>query len=147
MRTRGILTLALAALIVVAIPLSASAASFSQVRTAVDNNFQTVIWQDDQSINAGYNEYITWTMNYNHWDQNAAGLRPRLNWDSSSSEEGSNLPDHTMIYLESYNVGGSSKVDGYGTSVPLHMSCTFHQDYYPYSNSIGQTSKPDFTVV
>ncbi len=147
MRTKGILTLALTALIVAAIPLAASAASFSQIRTAVDNNFVTYIWQDDQSITASYNEYITWTMNFNHWDQNAQGLNPRLNWDSSSSTEGSNWPDYTMNYLQSYNAGGSSRVDGYGTSVPLHMSCTFHQNYYPYMNSVGQTSNPDFTVV
>jgi hypothetical protein len=148
MRVRGILTLALTAMVFTAvIPFVSLAASYSDMMAAVDNSFVTYIGYAGQTTTAGMSETISWSHRFCNWDQYAdAGLNPRLNWDSSSATEGSDTSSTVLHYQEEAYLHGSPSVDGYGTSVPLHISCTFHQTYYPYSNSVAQANNY-FTVV
>lgn len=155
MRTRTMLTLVLAALMLLSlIPVSMATktVSFPYNEESKLNSGLSAVWDKDPAQQPTQNpqnqDTLAWGNCFTHLDPNAGPCQLRVNWDSSGCQNGEydsvTIPYHTTTVgpSTSTTVTGSS-----GSQYRLYLYHTYHETNYPNMNGITPSANSMYFTV
>lgn len=150
MRTRSILILATIAIAIVMLtPISlASSLYYGTYNTQSEliPGFQ-VHWDSvSEWLYPYYYDSLNWQVLFYHQDAATGGINPRLNYDSSGSTTGNNIPGTTLTYGQYTWLSASSTVAVHSGSYHINNYATYHKVAYPNNNAIGTDTNKNYQV-